>query len=84
MSALNLPKPVNTYAGEDALRNQNGGPSTAPANGDGNSNGNGNGTTANANANGDGQEDIGEYRAPRMSDKFKVGMIYPPKEMRSE
>jgi hypothetical protein len=59
--SLNLPKPVNTYAGQDELRNTNG-----------HSNGNGNG------------EEEAEYRAPRMSDRFKATMIYPPKEMRSE
>ncbi|EJT45664.1 pre-mRNA splicing factor [Trichosporon asahii var. asahii CBS 2479] len=60
MPALNLPKPVNSYAGEDELRKQNG--------------------AAAAGA----EEDIGEYRPPRHSDKFKVGLIYPPPEMRSE
>jgi splicing factor 3A subunit 1 len=59
--SLNLPKPVNTYAGQDELRNTNG---------NGHSTGNG--------------EDEAEYRAPRMSDRFKATMIYPPKEMRSE
>jgi hypothetical protein len=59
--SLNLPKPVNTYAGQDELRNTNG-----------HSTGNGNG------------EEEAEYRAPRMSDRFKATMIYPPKEMRSE
>lgn len=63
--SLNLPKPVNSYAGEDELRKANGN-GTAQVNG------------------GDGEEDVGEYRAPRMSDRYKVGMIYPPKEMRSE
>lgn len=62
MPALNLPKPVNSYAGEDELRKQNGSASAAAANDD----------------------DIGEYRPPRHSDKFKVGLIYPPPEMRSE
>lgn len=65
--SLSLPKPVNTYAGEDELRNANG-------------NGNGRGATV---ADGGEEEDVGEYRAPRMSDRYKVGMIYPPKEMRS-
>ena len=59
--SLNLPKPVNTYAGQDELRNTNG---------NGHSTGNG--------------EEEAEYRAPRMSDRFKATMIYPPKEMRSE
>jgi len=62
--SLNLPKPVNTYAGEDELRTANG-----------NSNGNGS-TPAN------GMEE--EYRPPRMSDRYKDSMIYPPKEMRSK
>lgn len=62
---MNLPKPVNTYAGEDELRTANG---------------NGSGTPNYA----AGEDDVGEYRAPRMSDRYKVGMIYPPKEMRSE
>lgn len=69
--SLNLPKPVNTYAGEDELR--------APA------------STVNG-ANGDAPApegaadlgDMGEYVAPRRSDKFKQGMIYPPKEIRGE
>lgn len=60
--SLSLPKPVNTYAGEDELRQTNG----------------------SADANGGAEEDVGEYKAPRMSDRYKVGMIYPPKEMRSE
>jgi splicing factor 3A subunit 1 len=58
--SLNLPKPVNTYAGQDELRNTNG------------------------HSNGDGMGEEAEYRAPRMSDRFKATMIYPPKEMRSE
>jgi splicing factor 3A subunit 1 len=57
--SLNLPKPVNTYAGENELRQTNGVGSSE-------------------------EVDEGEYRAPRMSDKYKVGLIYPPKEMRSE
>jgi hypothetical protein len=60
--SLNLPKPVNTYVGQDELRNT--------SNGYGHSTGNG--------------EEEAEYRAPRMSDRFKATMIYPPKEMRSE
>ena len=57
--SLNLPKPVNTYAGQDELRNTNG------------------------NGHSNGVEEEAEYRAPRMSDRFKATMIYPPKEMRS-
>lgn len=60
MPALNLPKPVNSYAGEDELRNQNG------------------------SAFGGAEEDVGEYRPPRLSDKYRAGLIYPPPEMRSE
>ena len=64
--SLSLPKPVNTYAGEDELRKANGnGTGSGAANGEG------------------GEEEVGEYKAPRMSDRYKVGMIYPPKEMRS-
>ena len=62
--SLNLPKPVNTYAGEDELRTANGNP-------------NGNGSTP-----ANGMEE--EYRPPRMSDRYKDSMIYPPKEMRSK
>ena len=58
--SLNLPKPVNTYAGQDELRNTS------------------------SNGNGNGMEEEAEYRAPRMSDRFKATMIYPPKEMRSK
>jgi len=58
--SLNLPKPVNTYAGQDELRNTS------------------------SNGNGNGMEEEAEYRAPRMSDRYKSTMIYPPKEMRSE
>jgi len=58
--SLNLPKPVNTYVGQDELRNTNG------------------------NGHSNGVEEEAEYRAPRMSDRFKATMIYPPKEMRSE
>ncbi|ODO08883.1 splicing factor 3A subunit 1 [Cryptococcus wingfieldii CBS 7118] len=65
MSALNLPKPVNSYAGQDELRN------VAPANGNGTPNGD------------DAQEDEGEYRPPRPSDQLKIGIIYPPKEIRT-
>jgi splicing factor 3A subunit 1 len=54
--SLNLPKPVNTYAGQDELRTTNG--------------------------NGASTEEE-EYKAPRMSDRYKATMIYPPKEMRS-
>jgi splicing factor 3A subunit 1 len=63
-----LPKPVNSYAGEDELRKLNGAAAV---------NGNGNGEV-----NGE-EEDEGEYRPPRASDKYKVGIIYPPKEIRS-
>jgi splicing factor 3A subunit 1 len=61
--SLNLPKPVNTYAGENELRTANG-------------NGTSNGTATT------GEE--AEYRPPRMSDRYKDSMIYPPKEMRSK
>jgi splicing factor 3A subunit 1 len=60
--SLSLPKPVNTYAGEDELRT--------------------NGSATNGVA--AGEEDVGEYKAPRMSDRYKQSMIYPPKEMRSK
>lgn len=63
--ALNLPKPVHSYAGEDELRQVNGGAAAA--------------TVADAT-----EEDLGEYRPPRHSDKFKEGLIYPPPDMRSE
>jgi splicing factor 3A subunit 1 len=62
--SLSLPKPVNTYAGENELRT--------------------NGSASNGNGNGQAEEDVGEYKAPRMSDRYKESMIYPPKEMRSE
>jgi splicing factor 3A subunit 1 len=58
--ALNLPKPVHSYAGEDDLKNLNGKVSVEDV------------------------EDEGEYRPPRMSDKYLKGIIYPPPEMRSE
>lgn len=61
--ALNLPKPVHSYAGQDELRQVNGGGAAA--------------TVVD-------EDDMGEYRPPRHSDKFKVGLIYPPPEMRSE
>lgn len=71
MATLSLPKPVNTYVGEDELRKPNGITT------------NGNGTP-----NGDGMEDDpglgGEYRPTRASDKYKQGIIYPPKEIRGE
>ncbi|BEI80027.1 hypothetical protein CcaverHIS002_0105560 [Cutaneotrichosporon cavernicola] len=56
--ALNLPKPVHSYAGEDDLKNLNGKASVEEV------------------------EDEGEYRPPRMSDKYLKGIIYPPPEMR--
>jgi splicing factor 3A subunit 1 len=56
--ALNLPKPVNSYAGEDELRQVNG--------------------------NGGVDADADEYVPPRHSDKFRVGMIYPAPDVRSE
>ena len=59
--ALNLPKPVNTYAGEDELRHVNGRAAQV-----------------------DETDDMGEYRPPKHSDKFKVGMIYPAPDVRSE
>ncbi|WVQ82269.1 hypothetical protein IAT38_004397 [Cryptococcus sp. DSM 104549] len=69
--ALNLPKPVNTYAGEDELRQVPSGPGPSSANG--------NGTPA---AQEEGVDD-GEYRPPRPSDKLKEGIIYPPREIRN-
>jgi len=71
MSALNLPKPVNTYAGEDELRK-----ATTGAGANGAANGTENGEAA--------VEDEGEYVAPKPSDRFKVGLIYPPREVRCE
>ncbi|CAK9786329.1 hypothetical protein CC85DRAFT_307819 [Cutaneotrichosporon oleaginosum] len=56
--ALNLPKPVHSYAGEDDLKNLNGKAAVEDV------------------------EDEGEYRPPRMSDKYLKGIIYPPPEMR--
>lgn len=72
MSALNLPKPKQVFAGEDELRKLNG-----------------NGTSAGAD---DGtiedgvrvRVDEGEYVPPRGSDKYKNGMIFPPREIRGE
>ncbi|WVF71719.1 hypothetical protein IAT40_006527 [Kwoniella sp. CBS 6097] len=71
MSALNLPKPINTYAGEDELRQR---PNGTPVNG------NGEGTPA---PEGEQDGDEGEFRPPRASDKLKVGIIYPPREIRN-
>jgi len=73
MATLSLPKPVNTYAGEDELRSKP------------NANVNGNGTPNGT----DGMEEEdpglgGEYRPPRASDRFKKGIIYPPKEIRGK
>jgi splicing factor 3A subunit 1 len=77
MSALNLPKPKQSYAGEDELRKLN-------------VNGNG---TVHANGGGDGTVEDGvrvkevaeeEYKPPRGSDKYKIGMIFPPREIRGE
>lgn len=67
--SLNLPKPVHSYAGEDELRAPTNGGDAAP-------NGTGDDETA------PDLGDMGEYVAPRRSDKFKQGMIYPPKEIR--
>lgn len=64
--SLSLPKPVNTYAGEDELRKTNG---------------HKNGATV---EDGGAEDEVEEYKAPRMSDRYKTGMIYPPKEMRSK
>ena len=61
--SLNLPKPVNTYAGEDELRKS---------------------TTPGAPGAAMETEDEGEYVPPKPSDRFKVGLIYPPREVRSE
>ncbi|AAW40714.1 hypothetical protein CNBA0990 [Cryptococcus deneoformans B-3501A] len=66
MSALNLPKPVNTYAGEDELRNPNGVAGVA------------NGQAVQENE--DAEE---EWVPPKASDKLKIGIIYPPKEIRN-
>lgn len=77
MSALNLPKPVNSYAGEDELRNVNAG-----ANGTANGGVNGNGNGEAPNGEPVEEEVVEEYRAPRRSDKFLAGIIYPPKEIR--
>ncbi|KAL1407197.1 SF3a splicing factor complex subunit [Vanrija albida] len=63
MSALNLPRPVNTYAGEDELLKTNG-------------------LAGRQAVTVEETDDIGEYRPPRMSDKYKAGIIYPPPEMR--
>ena len=68
MSALNLPKPVNSYAGEDELRKVSAAPNGASTNG----------------TNGDATADEGEYVAPKPSDRFKAGLIYPPREVRSK
>ncbi|WWD02712.1 hypothetical protein V865_000753 [Kwoniella europaea PYCC6329] len=70
MSALNLPKPVNTYAGEDELRQIPNGSAT-----------NGNGTPAAEED--EGQGGMEEDRPLRASDKLKVGIIYPPREIRN-
>lgn len=77
MSALNLPKPKQTFAGEDELRKLNG-----------------HGASNAAKANGDGTIEEGvrvreveeepEYQPPRPSDKYKVSMILPPREIRGE
>ncbi|WWD17527.1 hypothetical protein CI109_101968 [Kwoniella shandongensis] len=73
MSALNLPRPVNTYAGEDELRQKPNGVTS-----------NDNGTPDVGEQDG-GEDDANmeEYRAPRASDKLKEGIIYPPKEIRN-
>ena len=71
MATLTLPKPVNTYAGEDELRLK---PNGIDKNGESTPNGD------------EGMEDDpglgGEYRPPKASDKYKQGIIYPPKEIR--
>ena len=72
MATLTLPKPVNTYAGEDELRHKPNGHTTNGA--------------ATPNGAVEGEDDDpglgGEYRPPRASDKYKQGIIYPPKEIR--
>ncbi|WRT66122.1 uncharacterized protein IL334_003075 [Kwoniella shivajii] len=68
MSALNLPKPVNTYAGEDELRQKTNGVET-----------NGNGTPAAE----DEELAMDDDKPLRASDKLKVGIIYPPREIRT-
>jgi splicing factor 3A subunit 1 len=72
MSALNLPRPVNSYAGEDVLRSKMNGSAV---------NGNAKGATV-ADGGDEVEEDIGEYKPPRPSDRYKAGIIYPPKEIR--
>lgn len=68
MSSLNLPKPKQVFAGEDELRKLNGGGPNGAANG--------NGTPE--------VEVVEEYRPPRGSDKYKLNMIFPPREIRGE
>jgi splicing factor 3A subunit 1 len=73
MSALNLPKPKQAFAGEDELRTLN-------------TNGHASGPAADGTVE-DGvrvKVDEGEYVPPRGSDKYKIGMIYPPREIRGE
>ncbi|KAK8864174.1 hypothetical protein IAR55_001420 [Kwoniella newhampshirensis] len=74
MSVLNLPKPVNTYAGEDELRQKLNGAT---------SNGEGTPDVGEGQEGGEDDADMEEYKAPRASDKLKVGIIYPPKEIRN-
>jgi splicing factor 3A subunit 1 len=79
MSALNLPKPKQVFAGEDELRKLNGG---AQANGGGAA---ADGTIEDGvRVREGGMQDEGEYQPPRGSDKYKIGMIFPPREIRGE
>lgn len=92
MSALNLPKPVNTYAGEDELRKFNGNGVGDGEGQNGAETGSGDKEVANGDGSGEGkgesateqEMDTSEYRPPRRSDKFLQGIIYPPKEIRRE
>ena len=73
MSSLSLPKPVNSYGGEDELRKVNGHASTS-------TNGNG---VAHSEPNGTAIPPPATPAEPeRPSDRLKIGIIYPPKEIR--
>lgn len=77
MSALNLPKPKQVFAGEDELRKLNTNGANGTANGDGT-------IEEGVRVREGGGADEPEYQAPRGSDRFKLGMIYPPREIRGE
>lgn len=49
-----------------------------------NGNGNLNGDHVDPKQEEDEQQDEGEYKPPRASDKLKAGIIYPPREIRSK